>query len=784
MIKAMMAMLISTTILSGSLPGNVFAASSGSVEKLNSGVAIDERTAIAGENEEMADDTEAIYETIYSDNHLGDEDEAYAKWQQELLAEKASVACGHLVLGLLCGEVTLCELQPTESIQSTSTSQLIDLTLVTGNHELGSGANVTILDEIIVEEQRYVKIATYINAEPVVGYVARQQVITSDEKFETWEKENFDESAEINLLTDTTDDIWLFPESYRDALTNLKALHPNWHFIPLTTGLNWSSALDNELTNDRSWIHKSVDDRMKAGQADQSGNWYYPTREALAYYMDPRNYLNENDIFQFELLTYNSQYHTETAVSSLLNNTFMNGYAYAPGTEKTFAQIFMQVGASLNVSPLHLASRVYQEQGQGTSPLISGTYSGYEGYYNYFNVRASGKSDREVIVNGLAYAKSQNWSNAELSINGGASLLASSYILKGQDTLYLQKFNVNPNGYYRVYNHQYMQNIVAALSEGRKVKQMYEGVNSLGNDFVFRIPVYESMPATASPNPTVTPVTPIPWNGWYQENGGFYWYENGVRQGTEGRGKEIYDPGTGAWYWLDAVDGGKMAVNKDVYQESDGGKWVRYDEYGKMIKGDDYRYGGWYYFDQTTGAMLKGWRIDAYGNKYFYDITTGQRVFGYYMADGILRYFDVTTGILANKCWVTVDGQEYWYEEGIRQGYDANNSAYRGKEIYDPAAQAWFWLDNVQAGAKTKNKDVYQESEAGPYGAELKADGKRYGKWVHYDANGYMVKGWYTDAKNNKYYFDPTYGTMIHGTIVIDGKTYQFDSQTGILKNP
>ena len=83
------------------------------------------------------------------------------------------------------------------------------------------------------------------------------------------------------------------------------------------------------------------------------------------------------------------------------------------------------------------------------------------------------------------------------------------------------------------------------------------------------------------------------------ENGGsadgMYWYENGVLQGTEGRGKEIYDPASDAWYWLDAVQGGKKAVSKDVYQESwagayadreDGtGKWVRYDENGHMVKG-------------------------------------------------------------------------------------------------------------------------------------------------------------------------------------------------------
>lgn len=109
---------------------------------------------------------------------------------------------------------------------------------------------------------------------------------------------------------------------------------------------------------------------------------------------------------------------------------------------------------------------------------------------------------------------------------------------------------------------------------------------------------------------------------WYTKNGGKYWYEKGVRQGTEGRGKEIFDSASNAWYWLDAVDAGKMAVNKDVYQESSGGKWVRYDANGRMVKGWNTKDGKRYYFDEVTGAMAKGIvRID--GTDYSFDEVTG-----------------------------------------------------------------------------------------------------------------------------------------------------------------
>ena len=262
--------------------------------------------------------------------------------------------------------------------------------------------------------------------------------------------------------------------------------------------------------------------------------------------------------------------------------------------------------------------------------------------------------------------------------------------------------------------------------------------------------------------------------GWRIEDGVPYWYENGVKQGTEGRGKEIYDPGSNAWYWLDAVDGGRMAVSKDVYQESKAddegniGKWVRYDADGHMVKGWQTAEAGTYFFDYTYGTMYKGDKV----------------------IDGVSYHFDETTGILdggapaddngssfAIDGWHTVGGTEYWYEGGIRQGvkYNADGSldtSYRGKEIYDPGSNAWYWLDCVQNGAKAVSKDVYQESKSDDEG--------NIGKWVRYDADGHMVKGWQT-TEAGTYFFDYTYGTMAKGKVIMDGFKYTFDEATGIL---
>lgn len=131
---------------------------------------------------------------------------------------------------------------------------------------------------------------------------------------------------------------------------------------------------------------------------------------------------------------------------------------------------------------------------------------------------------------------------------------------------------------------------------------------------------------------------------------------------------------------------------------------------------------------------------------------------------------DYTAKFGEKNGWVEENGKKYWYEKGVKQGTTG-----RGKEIYDPDSDAWYWLDAVQGGAMTVSKDVYQESAAGQWAD--KPDGT--GKWVRYDAQGHMIKGWSADKR---YYFDPIYGTMAKGDAVIDGRTYHFDKNTGVLQ--
>ena len=389
-----------------------------------------------------------------------------------------------------------------------------------------SGQTVFIQDVVIDDNyEAWEYVSFYNRGTEYTGYIPRSNLACSDERFLEWEMNygmNPGQAATYALEADTASyaDIAQFPANYQPALQALKEAHPNWTFVAQYTQLDWNTVIANEIINGRSLVHKSLADYCKEGAYD-NGSWFYASEDILKYYMDPRNFLTEDTIFQFEQLTYNESCHTQAAIESFLSNTFMNSSQNAPGTSMTYATIFWAIGAEegRKVSPFHLAARVLQEQGvNGGSQLISGTYPGYENYYNYFNVGATGTSDQEVIENGLRYAKDKNWNSAYYSILGGADVISANYIRKGQDTLYLQKFNVAPDSHYAPYTHQYMQNISAPTSEGKSMKRLYASANALDSTFVFKIPVYNNMPDSACAMPTSSTNVVVQLPSGYTDN--------------------------------------------------------------------------------------------------------------------------------------------------------------------------------------------------------------------------------------------------------------------------
>lgn len=330
------------------------------------------------------------------------------------------------------------------------------------------------------------------------GYIPYDKCICVDERFLAWEESLKEAPAadggEVALLGGTDpipakarESLYTFPDRYRDELLGILENHPNWVFVPQNVGTSLDAAVTAEYEDpNRNWVYRTVDDSYKGQQVDT--NWYLANKTGLRHYMDPENFIgSETNIFMFEQLTYNSSYHSEDGVQSVLNGTFMSG-ALGGDETMTYSHAIYEIGSELGISPYHLAARVYQEQNPGTSPLISGTYPGFEGYYNYFNIEASdpGNDKTQIYINGLTHAKEQGWDSRYKSIEGGAAFDAKKYILAGQDTPYLEKYNIVK----KVYWHQYMQNASAPVSEASTAYKMYKNSGALNNAFVFKIPVF------------------------------------------------------------------------------------------------------------------------------------------------------------------------------------------------------------------------------------------------------------------------------------------------------
>jgi beta-N-acetylglucosaminidase len=411
--------------------------------------------------------------------------------------------------------------------------------------------------------------------------------------------------------------------------------------------LDWSEVIIAESTgyHGRNVVPSTRADAWKcACNKTVEDVWKCASTAAVAYYMDPRNSLNENYIFQFEQLTYDEKNQTKEGVELILKPcnyaqgkvTYYDSKGNKKTLDKTYVDVIMEASKEYNISPYHLASRIRQEQGAGNAgSMISGTWTGgdgnYKGLYNFFNICAYGKN---IVQNGLKYAKSQGWTDPEKSIKGGAKILASGYISIGQDTLYLEKFDV-VNGGDGYYSHQYMTNVSASRTEGYTIRNTYTDMGLLSSEskIKFKIPVYKNMPEQICPQPgTEKPVTQdveITENNVRvrkgkgtnydivttlnkgtkilrieldnSKTGGYYWDKVVLADGTKGYAARTYlkqidlqsncneqyittrytdfrnGPGTSKTTVLKVLSAGQIVtiVEKDKYKSLDGNDWCR-----------------------------------------------------------------------------------------------------------------------------------------------------------------------------------------------------------------
>ena len=294
-----------------------------------------------------------------------------------------------------------------------------------------------------------------------------------------------------------------FPESYILPLQKLHAMYSNWNFIPskLGGGLDFNTVIAQEYSPVYKNLINSKDQSLYStdGAAYNSGKftefepgWYAPSKQTIAFYMDPRNWLMDNTIFMFEQLSYNSSLHTEAAVQKVLDGTFMQGSYDYNGTKISYAKTFVEAGKLRNVSPVQLASRVVQEQGVNSNSLTINMKSDGKTYYNFFNINAYGSSNEAIVSNALNTAKKNGWDNPYSSIIGGSSTISNGYNNVGQDTIYYQKFNtINSKN---LYWNQYMANVRVLPTEANSSYSSYVKSGLVNSSFTFKIPVYNNMP--------------------------------------------------------------------------------------------------------------------------------------------------------------------------------------------------------------------------------------------------------------------------------------------------
>ncbi len=287
----------------------------------------------------------------------------------------------------------------------------------------------------------------------------------------------------------------------KEKIQALQKKYPNWSFKILYTGLDWNDVISNEYVG-----HGSSPKNLVYNSSNYQGEWVCPvcgnkpydngswrcaSEQAIKYMMDPRNSLNESDIFQFEQLT--SSGSDLGILQSMTKGTFLAGHE----------QAIINAANKNNLNCYYVVARLIQEQGKSGTVLALGTgYNGqYVGYYNAFNISATGNTKEAILINALTYAKKKGWTSLDASIEGGISFLGKQYISQGQNTLYLQKFDVIGNNSSNLYNNQYMTNLLAAENEGLTLRNTYINTNSMALPHTFIIPVYENMPQSECSRP-------------------------------------------------------------------------------------------------------------------------------------------------------------------------------------------------------------------------------------------------------------------------------------------
>ena len=389
-----------------------------------------------------------------------------------------------------------------------------------------------------------------------------------------------------------------FPSSYMPYINALKEKHPNWVFKAVHTGLDWNTVLSHESYEVNEGISLVEDIYGAEWKRDgqnyyQDGNYVTASKQALAYVVDPRNFINENGIFQFEVLSYNGATQSVNAVQSVLAATPMGGqykdkyksYGTWHDLGTTYAELIHSISEDVGINPVHIASRIRQENSGNiiNGSLINGDY----GVYNFFNIGAYDANGQSAVTNGLNYARDQVWTSVSAALRGGIEYIYSKYIKWGQDTIYFERFDVNNPGTAQwLLGTGYMTNIFGPKGEALITYNAYNSYNMIDSPFEFHIPVYENMPEEVASMPVPSDV---------------YFIEDDTRVYLD----DPSDSGATDEFWIRTGPDTVSTILEVLYETVDGGE--NRTKFTRIGIGQNTLYDKIQYDDGRIGYILKKW---------------------------------------------------------------------------------------------------------------------------------------------------------------------------------
>lgn len=309
-------------------------------------------------------------------------------------------------------------------------------------------------------------------------------------------------------------------------------------------------------------------------------------------------------------------------------------------------------------------------------------------------------------------------------------------------------------------------------------------------------------------------VSGIPQAGWYWINGAWYWM-----RGADGKMATGWVWDGSAWYYMSPSGamqtGWQHADGHWYYLRSNGAmaQWWLYDgstwywlgESGAaaqnevlQIGSEHYAFGsscamgssGWchagdkWYYAGSSGALQTGWRL-VNGSWYWMNDTD------FAMRTGLLdlrgnKYYLSSSGAMVTG-WAWDDADQCWYYA------TPNNNDGRLLTGWRWVGNAWYWMDPSTAKMQTGWLDLsdgsYYLSDSGAmlHSQLLDIEGQKY--W--FVGSGLCASGW-VDTSSGRFFFDPlpegdgavtTRHPAKLGRVVIEGKTYQINSDSGVVRN-